>query len=162
MSGFNPQKLHVYFDDLKNIQNSMLPRKYTLTHSDSTGDLFLSIGSNYDYKKFSNLYSKLLRDEVLGEWQNLKQIRLDIHCHCSGGIALGPAKWRVSIFKQHMPMVLEALCYGDRAFLTKNQDLQKAPIYIHFHARKKTLDQIENWGIIQDFMPANSSLNRNE
>ena len=81
MPEFDPKKLHVYFDNMENNQNPIFPRKYTLTHSDFTGDLFLSIGSNYDYKKFSNLYSKLLRDEVLGEWQNIEQIRLDIHCH---------------------------------------------------------------------------------
>jgi len=153
MSELNPQKLHVYLDDKENAQNSIFPRKYTLTHSDSTGNLFLSIGLNYDTKKFSNLYSKLMRDEVLGEWQNVEHIRLDIHCHVSGGIALGPAKWRDSIFRHHMPMVLEAICYGDKSFLVKNKNFRKAPIYIHFHARQKTLNCIEKWGIIHDFMP---------
>jgi len=161
MSEFNPQKLHVHFDDKENTQNPIFPRKYTLTHSDITGDLFLSIGSNYDYKKFSNLYSKLMRDEVLGEWQNTEQIRLDIHCHCSGGIALGPAKWRDSIFRYYMPIVLKALCYGDKSFLAKNQNFQKAPIYVHFHAKQKTLDRIEKWGIIHDFMPESSSYTKN-
>jgi hypothetical protein len=44
MPEFNPQKLHVHFYDKGNIKNSIFPRKYTLTHSDKTGDLFLSIG----------------------------------------------------------------------------------------------------------------------
>jgi hypothetical protein len=150
---FDPKKLHVYFNNKENNQNPIFPRKYTLTHSDTTGDLFLYIGSNYDYKKLSNLYSKILRDEVLGEWQKVKQIRLNIHCHVSGGISLGPAKWRDSIFRHHMPMVLRAICYGDRSFLNENKDFQKAPIYVHFHAKQKTLDRIEKWGIIHDFMP---------
>ena len=152
MPEFNPKKLHVHFDNQENNQNTIFPRKYTLTHSDATGDLFLSIGSNYDYKKFSNLYSKLLRDEVLGEWQNLKQVRLDIHCHVSGGIVLGSAKWRDSIFRHHMTEVLIAICYGDKSFLDENKNFQKAPIYIHFHARQKTLDRIEKWGIVNDFI----------
>jgi hypothetical protein len=157
MPEFNPQKLHVHFDDKRNIKNLKFPRKYTLTHSDTTGDLFLSIGHDYDYKKFSSFYSRLLRDEVLGELQNVEQPRLDIHCHCSGGIVIGSAKWRYSIFRHHMTMVLKAICYGDRSFLIKNQDFQKAPIYVHFHTRKKTLDSLEKWGIISDFMPENSS-----
>ena len=156
MSAFNPEKLHVHFNDKINSEHLLFPRKYTLTHSDTTGDLFLTIGKNYEYKKFSNLYSKLFRDEVLGEWKNAKQTRLDIHCHCSGGIVLGSAKWRYSIFRFHMPMVLEAICYGDKSFLAKNQYLQKAPIYVNFHARKKAFDRIEKWGIVQDFMPENS------
>ena len=155
MPAFNPKKLHVHFDDQINTENSIFPRKYTLTHSDTTGDLFLTIGQNYDYKKFSNLYSKLLRDEVLGEWKNDEQTRLDIYCHCSGGIALGSTKWRYSIFRYHMPMVLEAICYGDKSFLAKNQYLQKALIYVNFHARKKAFDRIEKWGTVQDFMPEN-------
>ena len=52
-----------------------------------------------------------------------------------------------------MPMVLKAICYGDRSFLIKNQVFQKAPIYVHFHAKQKALDRIEKWGIIHDFMP---------
>lgn len=153
MPEFNPQKLHVCFYKKENNSNSIFVRKYTLTHSDITGDLFLSIGHDYDYKKLSNLYSKLMRDEVLGEWQNDKGFNLHIHCHCSGGIVVGPAKLRDSIFRHHMPMVLKAICYGDKSFLIKNNNLLNAPIYVHFHAKQKILDRVEKWGIILDFMP---------
>ena len=152
MSEFNPEKLHVQSNFQENIEKSVFPRKYTLTHSDITGDLFLSIGPEYDHKKLKNLYSRLLRDEVLGEWQNKDRARLDIHCHCSGGIVLGSAKWRDSIFRHHMPMVLKALCYGDRPFLLKNRHLQKTPIYIHFHASQKRFNRKEKWGVIRDYM----------
>ena len=155
MSDFNPKKLTVFFDNNINYNNSIFPRRYTLTHSDISGDLFLSIGPEYDYKKFSSLYSRLLRDEVLGEWQNLDRIRLDIYCLVSGGIAIGPSKWRKSIFRQHMEMVLKAICYGDRSFLKGNQDFLSAPIYVHFLTRRKKATYIEEWGIISDFMPGN-------
>ncbi|MGE8081491.1 staygreen family protein [Peribacillus loiseleuriae] len=39
-------------------------RKYTLTHSDVTGELFLSIGNHYDLPAI-NLK---IRDEVLAKW----------------------------------------------------------------------------------------------
>jgi len=152
MSEFNPKKLHVDFIGRENIQEHLFPRRYTLIHSDKTGDLFLSIGSDFDYRKFSNFYSKLMRDEVLGEWQNEGQKRLDLHCHCSGGIALGPARWRESIFRQHMEMVLKAICYGDKSFLLENKDFLHAPIYVHFHRRHKKLDYFEKWGIISDYV----------
>jgi len=155
MSEFNPKKLHVNFIDGDSIQDSIFPRRYTLTHSDITGELFLSIGKDFDYKKFSNPYSKLMRDEVLGEWQNAGQIMLNIHCTVSGGIAIGSAKWRESIFRQHMKMVLKAICYGDRSFLKENRDFLYAPIYIYFHKRQKENDLTEKWGIISDFMPEN-------
>jgi len=153
MNEFDPKKLHVRLHRRDNGGDLTFPRKYTLTHSDVTGELFLSIGPDYDYKKLSGMYSRLLRDEVLGEWQNKKQAWLDIHCHTSGGLVLGPARWRDSIFKHHMPMVLKALCYGDRSFLIQNPGLQQSPIHVHFHARQKTLDRTEKWGIILDHMP---------
>ncbi len=157
MSEFDPKKLHIDFIDRTNIKKLVFPRKYTLTHSDRTGELYLSIGIDYNYKKFSGIYSRLMRDEVLGEWKNADQIRLDIHCLVSGGMAIGPAKWRGSIFRQHMKMVLKAICYGDRSFIKENQDFLSAPIYVHFHTRKKKADRIERWGAVSDFMPDNYS-----
>ena len=153
MSHFNPEKLHIKYSDIDDID--FPSRKYTLTHSDMTGELFLSIGAEYEYKKLSSIYTRLMRDEVLGEWMDTDQPKLNIHCHVSGGIAFGPAGWRASIFRQHMPMVLQAICYGDRSFLAENRRLMKAPIFVFFHSTKKSLDVIEKWGIIDDFMPIN-------
>ena len=113
MTELNFNKLHIDFDNRLNDQRSKLPRFYTLTHSDITGDLFLSVGLTYNQEKLSGLYGKLMRDEILGEWINDDRPSLHIHCHCSGGIVLGSAKWRDSIFRYHMPTVLEAICYGD-------------------------------------------------
>ena len=155
MPGFDPGKLSVNFDDQLKSDNLILPRKYTLTHSDLTGELFLYIGRDFDHRSFSSLYSRLIRDEVLGEWKNLEQSILDIRCLVSGGLAIGPSKWRESIFRQHMDMVLEAICYGDRVFLQRERDLLNAPIYVHFITRNKKLQSMQEWGIISDFMPGN-------
>ena len=42
-------------------------RRYTLTHSDGTGDLFLSIGSRYDDAALKSMQVRLERDEVLAQ-----------------------------------------------------------------------------------------------
>lgn len=96
-----------------------------------------------------------MRDEVLGQWQNMGKVSLGIYCLVSGGIAIGPAKWRESIFRQHMKMVLEAICYGDRSFLRENQEFLSALIYVHFLTRNKKTNSVEEWGIVTDFMPEN-------
>jgi hypothetical protein len=44
-------------------------RCYTLTHSDTTGELFLTIGPDFDRAQISGLYTRLMRDEVLAEWR---------------------------------------------------------------------------------------------
>lgn len=43
MSHLNPNKLHVDFMGSVTQEGPVVPRAYTLTHSDSTGDLFLTI-----------------------------------------------------------------------------------------------------------------------
>ena len=149
----NPDRLHVIFkDDLKKAL-SFIPRRYTLTHSDRTGDLFLTIGASYDQRKLSNWYVKIMRDEVLGEWKMDEKPSLHIHCHVSGGIVIGSAKWRLSIFRGHLPMVLQAICYGDKTFLQENQKLQTAPVFIHFHSSREKFNQIEQWGEVKDYLP---------
>jgi hypothetical protein len=95
----------------------------------------------------------LMRDEVLGEWKDPENPVLHLHCHVSGGFVLGSAKWRLSIFKQHLPMVLHAICYGDRVFIKQDKAFLQAPILIHFHAKQDALDTIEPWGNVQDFLP---------
>ncbi|NFF79280.1 hypothetical protein FCV38_20465, partial [Clostridium sporogenes] len=63
MSKLNPEKLSVEFRDGVTSTEPILGRRYTLTHSDITAELFLTIGLTYAYDKISSM-----RDEVLGEW----------------------------------------------------------------------------------------------
>jgi len=67
MLRLSPEKLHVVFKDHSKAEGPIMPRCYTLTHSDFTGDLFLTIGTSYDLKQISGIYTKLMRDEVLAE-----------------------------------------------------------------------------------------------
>lgn len=69
MGRLRPEKLHVTFAPGTQIEGPTVPRCCTLTHSDMTGDLFLTIGSTYDEQQISGLYTRLMRDEVLAEWQ---------------------------------------------------------------------------------------------
>jgi hypothetical protein len=147
MKRLNPEKLHVtYLHGLKP-DKLVLPRRYTLTHSDKTGELFLSIGSEYNTKQISKIYTRFMRDEVLAELSNTgDNFSLGVHCHVSGGFVLGTAKWRYNIFKSELPLVLEAIRYGDRPLFEQNQELDKVPVLIHFHSTNSKLDKVENWG----------------
>jgi hypothetical protein len=68
MGSFFPDKLHVRFIEPCGSEGPESPRRYTLTHSDLTGDLFLTIGPEYDKRQISGIYTRLMRDEVLGGW----------------------------------------------------------------------------------------------
>ena len=63
-----PEKLHVRFLPGAAPEGPITPRCYTLTHSDATGDLFLTIGPQYDREQVSGWHTRLMRDEVLAEW----------------------------------------------------------------------------------------------
>ena len=153
MSGFNPHKLPVSFEDGVDQTHQRLPRCYTLTHSDRTGDLFLTVAESYHLAQISGWLTRIMRDEVVGEWVAEDEPGMHLHCHVSGGLVLGPAKWRADIFRQHLPLVLDAICYGDRAFLSANPDLHAAAIRVHFHARQAALDCVKEWGLVRDHLP---------
>lgn len=152
MSRLRPDKLQVRFAGDAGPEGPQLPRRYTLTHSDATGDLFLTIGPEYDRQQIGGWYTRLMRDEVLAEWQQgAEGPALHVHCHVSGGLVLGPARWRLAIFRQELPLVLEAFRFGDRALFEFQPVLDRAPIWVHFHAAQPRYNQTEQWGVAGDY-----------
>ena len=151
MSHLDPDMLHVTFPSGATASGPLTPRRYTLTHSDATGELFLTIGQEYDRVQIAGWYTRLMRDEVLAEWQAGEPPVLHVHCHVSGGLVVGMAGWRRSIFRQHMPMVLQAFRLGDQGLLAAYPQAARAEIRVHFHARQKRLAGIEAWGVFEDY-----------
>ena len=50
---FTPDKLEITLIDPVTENGPVEDRKYTLTHSDETGMLFLDIGNVYNYSRFA-------------------------------------------------------------------------------------------------------------
>jgi hypothetical protein len=147
MERLNPEKLQViYLAGISPVKLT-LPRYYTLTHSDRTGKLFLSIGNKYNTKQTSNLYTKLMRDEVLANLCNdLESLVFRVHCHVSGGFVIGTTKWRYDIFRYELRLALEAIRYGDRTLIDQNPKLDNCDVLIHFHSTNSHFNKVENWG----------------
>ncbi|MBN1329745.1 MAG: hypothetical protein JXA54_09755 [Candidatus Heimdallarchaeota archaeon] len=123
MGNLNPAKLHVKYVNVTEEVFS-LPRKYTLTHSDKTGDLYLTISNIIDEKQISDRYTKFMRDEVLGEWKINDQINeVHLYFHISGGFVFGWAKLRDTIIRSHLALVFQSIRYGERNLILKNQFL---------------------------------------
>ncbi|MCJ7470077.1 staygreen family protein [Candidatus Bathyarchaeota archaeon] len=147
-----PEKLHVKYLYEAKPDTPATPRFYTLTHSDSTGDLFLSIGPAYDKKQISGLYTRLMRDEVLAELKKDSDgFSLNIHCHVSGGFVFGRAKWRYNIFYSELSLALEAIRFGDKAFFDHDPKLDEISILVHFKSANKKYDKTEKWGTLEDY-----------
>lgn len=151
MSPLQPEKLHVKY---KNVSEDIfsLPRKYTLTHSDRTGELFLTIASECDFDQISHWYIKLMRDEVLGEWiKKAEQYELHLQVHISGGLIFGWARMRDKIIRSHLPLVCETIRYAERELINANSFLDSSPIIVHFNSHRKKYNKVEKYSILKDF-----------
>ncbi len=152
MSRLDPQKLHVNYLPGVEPDTLIVPRRYTLTHSDVTGDLYLTIGPNYNQKQISGWSTRFMRDEVLAEWKDRQgESSFHLYCHVSGGLVFGRAGWRDAIFRSEMPLVLEAIRYGDRTLFAANPRLNHAPIVVHFQASQPRFNKTEAWGTFADW-----------
>jgi hypothetical protein len=152
MKRLNPEKLHVTYLPGAGQDGPLSPRRYTLTHSDFTGELFLSIGTEYDGKRISHWYTKLMRDEVLAEWEVENGApSLMVHCHVSGGVVFGWAGMRNGIFHRELPLALEAIRFGDRPLVQAYPELDKANVRVRLHAAQARYDVEEKWGHLKDY-----------
>jgi hypothetical protein len=151
MGHLDINKLHV--NNMVDNTDLRLPRRYTLTHSDITGDLFLTINEDYDNIALSNWYTRFMRDEVLAEWQEENEEQyLMIYCHVCGGICFGWASLRNQIFRRELPLAIEAICNGDIRFIDNNPTLKEARVIVNFHATKRKYNKTENWGRVKDYI----------
>ena len=96
MSRLDSAKLHVEFAEGIAPDQPVTPRRYTLTHSDSTGELFLIVAPEVARKQIAGWYTRLMRDEVVAEWQESEDgPALHVYCHVSGGAVFGSAGMRL-------------------------------------------------------------------
>jgi hypothetical protein len=86
----------------------LLPRTYTLTHSDVTASLTLAVSHTINRAQLQGWYNRLQRDEVVAEWKKVRgRMSLHVHCHISGGHFLLDliAGLRYYIFRKELPVV---------------------------------------------------------
>ena len=69
MNRLKPELLHVRFAPGTGPEGPILPRCYTQTHSDRTGDMYLTIGCTHDLEQIAGWYTRFMRDETLAAWQ---------------------------------------------------------------------------------------------
>lgn len=147
MKKLTPERLSVEFRPYVTPIAPICPRVYTLTHSDITAELFLTMGSWIAYDKVTRM-----RDEVVGEW------RMENNCYYFnvyvyvGNFGQKETLLRDAIFRRELPLALEAVFYGDRQFLLAQPLLVQAPIWIHFDSEDPAFNKLEYWGKPLDYI----------
>ena len=147
MSKFQPEKLNVSYKDEIRTKTFLFPRKYTLTHSDESGELFLSRGKKYDFDQIN--YN--VRDEVLGSWEKDDKEYLLITLEVDNGDDISNTIKRDKIFRQEIVLALMAIVYGDNLFFENNKELYEAPVRVKFNSKFSEYDTLEDWGMVKDY-----------
>lgn len=134
-------------------------RKYTLTHNDNTGELFLTVALAYAYDKI-NFYS---RDEVFGQWKRVNnKFVLKIYVYVDGNKGIEEAKKRNEIFRKELNLALSAIIYGDKYFINKNKDLLKSEIIVRFISIYEEFNVSENYGLVEKYYKNRDEVNKDE
>lgn len=146
MSRLDPAKLHVEYVGVTTTE-PITPRRYTLTHSDVTADLYLSIGLDFAYLKLNPM-----RDEVMGEWiQNDDSYIYYVYLFVNGQFISGDKAIREAVFRRELPIALEAIRYGDNEFFNAHPELDYVPIIVYFLSTDAMFNKVENWGTFSDY-----------
>ena len=146
---FTPDKLETTLMSPTTEDGAIEDRKYTLTHSDETGMLFLDIGEVYNYSSIN----QDLRDEVLGRWispENEPPILL-FYVYV-GDCDFEECANRYKIFKSHIEMAIMAVIYGDSVLFDNNPELVNSSIYVKFDSVVPAFDSYEYYGCVCDYL----------
>ena len=145
MSRLNPDKLTVEYRGAVSQTEPIHPRRYTLTHSDTTAELFLTIAPDFAYDQLNET-----RDEVLGEWI-LTELgyRYDVYLQAVLPGGEGNAELRREIFRRELPLALEAIRYGDREFFEAHPGSDQVPILVYYFY--PGYGEAEYWGTFSEY-----------
>ncbi|WP_338470649.1 staygreen family protein [Niallia sp. XMNu-256] len=156
MSHFLPEKLFVEYRDGVTATKPVFSRRYTLTHSDLTGKLFLTIGLHYAWDKVNSI-----RDEVIGEWSSSGSfLYYCIYLYIDHGeVNKNVSAKRNEIFRRELPLALTAIRFGDRYLFDSYPTLDHAPIIINFISSYPEFARQERWGTFQRYSKSFQNLN---
>ena len=144
MRELNPKKVFAQYRDIMKPYEPVMGRKYTITHSDTSAELFVFVAENYAEDQITRM-----RDEVMVAWeQNKKGLALIGSVIVDGKDVIGNSYIRNNIFYNEMPTALQALRQADRFLFDKEPNLNNTPVFIHFFSSNPAYDKTYNFGVI--------------
>lgn len=149
MKMLDPKKLFVQYRPNAVPTDPKFPRRYTLTHSDTTAQLFLVVGP-----EFAHDTANPIRDEVYAEWKtfNREKVLYGYVLVADENTTESVARQRNEIFLRELPRVLEAFRYGDRYFFEGHPEYKEAPVYIQFESVFPEFRQLKPYGPISKYV----------
>lgn len=148
MSQFNSDKVYINYRNGYEHSNVIIPRRYTLTHSDLTAELFLTVGSDFATEKIS-----AMRDEVFGEWSMHDEHYLFNVAVQVDGANPEVTKIRHDVFLQELPLALKTIRYGDSHLFIANPELDYSYVIVYFQSQNPQYNHVENYGHFKNYDP---------
>jgi hypothetical protein len=140
----NSQKVFVQYRDRMRPYGPVMNRKYTITHSDTTAELFVFVAKDYAEDQITSL-----RDEVKVAWEQYeKGLALIGSVIVDGNGVIGNANARNNIFYNEMPTALQALRQADRFLFNNEPNLDNTPVFIHYISSDPEFDKVYDYGMI--------------
>jgi hypothetical protein len=122
----------------------VMGRKYTITHSDTTAELFVFVAEYYAEDQITQM-----RDEVRVAWEHNKNGIVFLgSVIVDGEGVIGNSYIRNNIFYNEMPTALQALRQADRFLFDNEPKLDNTPVFIHFISSDPVYDRIYDFGAI--------------
>lgn len=148
MDKLDPSKLIFDFKSGISKDGPIIPRNYTVTHSDKTGDILVIVAKTYDK---SNVTNK--KDEVYGKWcENGKEYVLCLELSVDGNERdKNKVAQRNRIFREALPLVITAIRQGDLGLIKKHNKLDESDIFIKFNSRFDEFYKVEYWGKLKNY-----------
>lgn len=145
MRKLNPEKVFVQYRDIMKPHAPILNRKYTITHSDTTAELFVFVAENYAEDQVTKM-----RDEVRIAWEQNNKVLILI-----GSVTVddedGNSFIRNKVFYNEMPTALQALRQADRFLFEALPQLDNTPVIIHFISSNPVYNKSYNFGMIGNY-----------
>jgi hypothetical protein len=149
LTNFKTEKLSTEYIEGVTATAPVIPRRYTLTHSDSTGNLFLTIGTQYAWDKID----PKKRDEVLAKWQSSgNAVYYMVYLYIDQGeFNKETSSKRLEVFKRELPLAFTAIRYGDRHLFAAYPTLDHSTILVNFISAYPEFSRQENWGTFHKY-----------
>ncbi len=147
MRELSPNKVFVQYRETITPYEPLSGRKYTITHSDTTAELFVFVDDTFAEDQITRM-----RDEVRVAWEVGRKGSVLIGAVLVDGKGItGNSYIRNSIFYREMPTALQALRQADRFLFDQIPALDNTPVYIHFVSNNSAFDKTYNFGNIGDY-----------
>lgn len=147
MKELSPQKIFVQYRNAMQPYEPVAGRKYTITHSDITADLFVFIADTYAEDQVTDM-----QDEVRVKWaQNDKGLFLIGSVIVDAPGVSGNPDIRYLIFYREMPTALQALRQADRFLFEQYPVLDNTPVYIRFLSDHSEYNNTYDFGAIGNY-----------